>query len=157
MLGVINDLTTIGFQIGHRIGDHRNVFISRLAQHFLDVKKPGLAENGNDRRFGINQQLDLSVLFHRNLLAPSGSECRDFGVFPALLGCLLEKLNITWIRTRPAAFNIMNTKCVEAFRQPDLVRYGKIDAFTLGSIPQGRVVYLYFGFLFGHTSAFIKS
>ena len=39
MFAVIDDFAAMGFQKGHRITDHRQVFLRRTAQHFTDMQR----------------------------------------------------------------------------------------------------------------------
>ena len=53
---------------------------------------------------------------------------------------LFEELHVLRIRAGPAAFDVMNPVCVQALGNAELVRGREIDAFTLRTVAQGRVV-----------------
>ena len=59
VLGVIDHLAAVLHQMGHRVADHRAVFLDRGAQDFGDLHFPALAENRDHRRFRLQQQAHL--------------------------------------------------------------------------------------------------
>src|SRR5580704_10729268 len=63
---------------------------------------------------------------------------------------LLEKFDVLWIGPRPAALNVMDAEGIEFFGNTQLIQDGKVDAFALAAVAQGRIVYFDFGF---HNSA----
>ena len=157
MLGIVEHLTTLGFQEGHGVRNHGDVFRGSRAEHLLDMQEPGLAKNGYYRGLGLQKQGHLRVFFHRDFLTPGGTKSSDLGVLPTLLGSLLEEFNVARIGARPTPFDVVNAKGIKALGQPNLISDREIDAFTLGTIPQGRVVNFDVRFLEGHTAAFFKS
>ena len=51
-----------------------------------------------------------------------------------------EKLHVLRVGARPAALDVVHTEGIQFLRDPKLVGHGKIDAFGLRSVAQGRVI-----------------
>ena len=81
MLGVIHHLAAVFHQMGHRVADHRAVFLHRGAQDFGDLHFPAFAENRDHRRLRFEQQAHLGVVLHRHIGAAGGTEGGELGVF----------------------------------------------------------------------------
>ena len=77
VLGVVNDELAVVLEKAHRVADHRQVLIGRRAQDFLDVQQPGLAEDRDDGRLGVEQQPNLVVALDRDSLAARRTEGRQ--------------------------------------------------------------------------------
>ncbi len=146
VLGVIDDNLSVLLQEPDGVGDHGQVFIRGGAQDFLHVQQPCLAENGDDRRFRRQQQPHLFVLAHRDILATGRTEGGQFGVLELLAFGFVKKLDVLGVGTRPAALDVMDAEGIKLFRDTQLIQHGKIDAFTLAAIAQGRIVNFDFGF-----------
>ena len=82
----------------------------------------------------------MRVILNRNLLAPGGAKGCYTGVLPLTLGGLLEKFNVLGVAARPASFNVVYTKRIQLFGNPNFVGNRKADALTLAAIPQRGVV-----------------
>ena len=104
------------------------------------MEQGGLAENRHDRGLRLEQQAHLVVGFHGGgLLAggPKGGEPGVFEFFPPGLG---KKLDVLGIAARPAALDVMDAEGIELLGDAEFVQHRKVDALTLGAIPQGRVI-----------------
>ena len=123
MLGVVDDFFALLFQEPDRVADHRQVFLRRRAQHFLHVQQPRLAKDGDHRRLGVDEQLDLRVVLGGNFLAACRAEGGNLSVLPLAPRRLLEKLNVLWVTPRPAAFHVVHTKRIELLGHAQLVRH----------------------------------
>jgi hypothetical protein len=62
---VVDDHRPVVLQIADGVGDHGEVLVGRCAQHLFDVEQPGLAEDGDHRRLGLEQS-DLVVVLDRD-------------------------------------------------------------------------------------------
>ena len=109
------------------------------------MQQPGLAEDGDDGRFGLQELADLVVVLHRQILAPGGAEGGEAGAVKVGLACA-EEFNVLGIGAGPAALDKVNAKGVEPFGNAQLVLDGEADAFALAAIAQGRIVNLDVGF-----------
>ena len=124
MLGIIDHLAAVLHQMGHRIADHRPVFLHRGAQHFGDLHFPALAENGDHRRFRFEQHAHLRILLHRGIGAAGGAEGGEFGVLEFEVLGLAEKFDILRVGARPAAFDVIHAKRIEPARDAQFVEAG---------------------------------
>ena len=138
MLGVVDDKFAVVLQKLHGVGDHRQIFLRRAAQDFLDVQHRSLAENRHDGRLRFDEQAHLIVLFHRHAFFARGTERGEFRVPEFFLFGLGEELDVLGIAAGPAAFDVMHPERVELLGDAEFVRDREIDAFTL--TPSRRVV-----------------
>ena len=65
VLGVVDDELAVLLEKPHGVVDHRQVLFGRRLQHFADVQQPGLAEDRDDRRRGVEEQPHLVVVGRR--------------------------------------------------------------------------------------------
>ena len=84
-------------QITDGVADHGQIFLRLGAQDLGDVQQPGLADDGHDRRFGLEEQPHLLVVLDRHALAPGHAEGGDPGMLPFAPGGLLEELDVLGI------------------------------------------------------------
>ena len=106
----------------------------------------GLAIDGHDGRLRLDQQSHLVVVFNGNVFLAGGSESGEPGVLELASFGFGKELDVLGIAARPAAFNVMNSECVQLVGNAQLVGDGKVDAFALAAIAQGRIVDFDFGF-----------
>src|SRR5439155_26551386 len=97
MLSVVNDKFSVVLQKTYCVADHGQVLIRCSAEHFLDMKQPGLAKNSYDRRFRFEQQANLLVILNSNSFAPSRAERGQFGVLEFSAFGFAEELDVLWV------------------------------------------------------------
>ena len=73
-------------------------------------------------------------------MVTEGAECRYPRVFEFFLLGQIEKFHIPGIGPRPAAFDVMYAEIIQAFCDLDFFLGTETDIFSLGPIPQGRVI-----------------
>ena len=79
VLGVVDDDLAVVLEVPDGVADHGEVLVGRGAQDFLDVQQPGLAEDGDDGRLGLEQQPHLVVALDRRRLCGGSSRRRRAG------------------------------------------------------------------------------
>ena len=84
----------VGFEIGDGIFDDAQVVFVGGLQDFLDVQRPGFAEDGADGRARIEQGFDVGVVFGSAFDAAGGAERRDQRILPFHVAGALEEFNI---------------------------------------------------------------
>ena len=140
VLGVVDHFFAEAFQVAQAVADHAQIFVGRGLQHFGDVQHRRFADDGHDRRFGIDQRLNVGVVCRIAVLAPGRAERRDLGVLQFQRLDRLEVGGIFRVRARPAALNVGDAEVIEQFGHAQLVGDRKRDAFALRAVAQGRVV-----------------
>ena len=78
----------------HTLFDDAQVIGQGCAQNFDYMQRPGLAKNGADRSVGIQQRLNIGIIFRAAPGSASGTESGNFGMLPVDLGCAFEEFNI---------------------------------------------------------------
>ena len=121
--------------------DHRQVLFGRRLQHLEDVQQPGLAEDRDDRRVGVEQQAHL-VVVRRRAMSLRRVEPNAASRARRNVRCLrlLEELDVLGVRARPAALDVVDAEGVEPLGDAQLVGDREGDAFALGAVAQGGVV-----------------
>ena len=97
MLRVVDHLATVFHQMGDGVADHRLVFRDGGAQNLGDLELPAFSENGNDGRFGLQQQTDLRILFDRRVRSARGAKRGELRVAEFEIFGLAEELDVLWI------------------------------------------------------------
>ena len=146
VFGVVNDRLAVVLQKTDGVADHGEIFIRLGAEDFRDVQQPGFADDGHDRRLGLQDLPHQLVLFHGHALAAGHAERGDAGIFPFSPRGLLEKFQVLGIAAGPAAFDVMHPERVEFLGNAELVGDREIDAFTLTAVAQGGIVDFDLGF-----------
>ena len=122
--------------------DEAKIIFVRCLQNFLNVQRPGFAEDSADGRLRVKQRLDVGVVFRAAFDAAGGAERSDERVLPWQVAGALEEFNILWIRSRPAAFDERDAKVIKFLRDTNLVIARKREAFGLRAVAQGGVINL---------------
>ena len=125
-----------------RVGDHQDVLIEGRAEHLGDVHVPGLADDGDDGRTGIDKGLEADVALRVGILAACHAERGQLGVLPGNLADFLKVLEVLGIGKRIAPFDVIDAEVVEAARDEQLVLQREIDALALAAVAESRVVNL---------------
>ena len=146
MLSVVDHAPALGLEVGQRLLDDAQVVLEGGAQHIGDMQRPGLANHSADRRTGVEQRLDVGVIFGAAIHPAGGTEGCHQGMFPPYVARPFEELGVLGVRARPTAFDKGYTQFVEFACNADLVGAGKRDAFALGAVTQSGVVDLDHGF-----------
>ena len=85
------------------------------------MQVPGLADDGDDGRLGVEQGLEAGVLLRPDALAARHAEGGHAGVLQRQLADVLEILEILGVGQRIAALDEVDAEIVEALRQTQLV------------------------------------
>ncbi len=116
MLRVVDYFLAAGFQVSYGFRDHAEVFFQLCAQNFRYVDIPGFAEDGDAFRPCGKQRADVCVVFHRNVLAPGASECRELGVTQRVRAKQLKELHVLGVGAGVSGFDIIHAEVVEQAR-----------------------------------------
>ena len=81
MFCIVNHFPTMLNKVCHGFADHCLIFRHRRPEHLGDLKFPTFAENGYDRRRGLQQQTDLRVIFDLYIRPTGGPERGELRVF----------------------------------------------------------------------------
>jgi hypothetical protein len=140
MLRVVNHPPPVTAQIGHALLDQPQIVVQIRAQHFGDVPRPALAEQGGHRGFAGQQFAQVAVF--------SGvSDGRQVLPNAAIWACFRFSPRTAWKYSislgldpgQPPSIRCM-PKVVEQFGDTQLVVHGQADALALRSVAQGRVI-----------------
>src|SRR5438552_3300888 len=125
-------------QLQHR--DDRQVLRQRDAQVLAHVEVPGLADDGDHWGLGGETEAEVAVVGGLHTRAAGRAEGRHLRVLEteALDGA--EKLLVAWVRTRPAALDVVDAEVVEPLGDAQLVLEREGDVLGLRPVAQRRVV-----------------
>jgi hypothetical protein len=140
VLAIEDDFATVGAEVGDGVADHGKVFFERGAQDFRDVENGGLADEGDDRSLGFEEQGNLGIFFHRDVRAPGAAERGEFGVLEVEFFGFAKELDVFLVGAGPAALDVVHAEGVEALGDAELVGPGEIDAFALRAVAERGVV-----------------
>ena len=141
VLGIINDLAPCRLEIAYGVANHRLIFLSGGPKNLRHLQLPTLPENRDDRRLGIDEELNLRIFFDGKIRPTRRAKGCDLGVIPSFLGRSFKKLDIFWVRSRPATFDIVHPKLVEPLGNSHLIQAGEEKTFTLRTIAESRIIY----------------
>ena len=121
VLGVEDHRVDVALEEADAVVDHLEVLRLRDAQVVAHVQLPGLAEDGDHRRLGVQQLADVGVVAGAHADAARRAEGGDARVLQAqALRCLEERL-VARIRSRPAALDVGDAEVVEPLGDAQLV------------------------------------
>ncbi len=140
VLGVVDDFPPQALQVGDAVADHPQVLVPVGLEHPLHVEYGGLADQGHDRRLRLEQRPQVGVVLRASARAPGHPERGHLGPAQPCLGDAAEELGILGVRSRPAAFEIVNAQVVQAPGDLQLVLDGERKPFALGPVAERRVV-----------------
>ncbi len=140
VLGVVDHLADMLFQVGQRVVDQLEVLLEADAQRLANMEVPGLAEDGDGVRLGLHQGADVAVLVRGDLGPPGRAEGRDLGMAELDFADILEEGDVLGIGAGPAALDVVDAEFVEFLGDADLVGHQEGDVLGLGAVAQGGVV-----------------
>ncbi len=140
MLRVIDDEAAAALEISDGVLDHREVFSGRRLQHFFHMQQPRLADDGDDRRLGVDEQAHLIVGLGGDALAARRTEGREPRVLERPAFRFFEELDVLRIAARPAALDVVDAELIKPLGDAQLVEDGERDAEALAAVAQGRIV-----------------
>ena len=85
VLGIIQHLATVLFEVSDRIRDHREVFLQSDLEDFRDMQRPGFAHDGHGGRFRIQKHFDLRIVLDLHFPTAGHAKGGDPGGFPGAL------------------------------------------------------------------------
>jgi len=104
------------------------------------MQRPRLPDERDDGCVGLDQHVDLRIILALGVRAAGAAEGRDLCLPEFPLGRLGEEVHVLRVGARPAAFNVIDAKGVEALGNTNLVSAGKIDSFALRPVTERRIV-----------------
>ena len=140
VLGVEAHLAARRHQPGHRVLDHQQVLVERGAQYVVHLAVPGLADQGDDRRRGVEQRAQLEVVLGTDARPAGRPERRQPGMLEPDTSNAGEELGVGLVGTGPAALDDADPDAIEVLGDPQLVGHREVDADALGAVAQGGVV-----------------
>ena len=140
MLGVVDDLAPVCFQMAHGVRDHPAVFRRVDAEDVGDVQTPAFAEDRHHGRLGREQLRNLRVFFHGEVCAARAAEGGELRAAEASRLGGVEKGGVLRVGPGPAALDVVHAERIEFFGDAQLVQHAKVDALALRAVAQGGVV-----------------
>jgi hypothetical protein len=134
VLGVEDEPVDLLLQIANRLVDQIEVLLGRDPKRLDGVRLPRLGDDGDDRRLGGEQRLDVLVARRRSSRSGSRAEGGDLGVTKRELLGRLEECCVARVRSRPAALDATHAELVEAFGDGELVAQREAHAFPLAPV-----------------------
>jgi hypothetical protein len=121
MFGVVDHLAARLSEIADGVGDHDQVFVEGDAKDFGNVEIGRFADDGDDRRLGIEKRPHSEVFLGPAAAAAGHAERTDADVFQGQLLDPLEKLGVLVVRERIAPFDKIEARVVEPLSDLELV------------------------------------
>jgi hypothetical protein len=143
MFGVVDDLPDVFLEEFQGIEDHLEVFFKADSEGLAHMEIPGLAEDGDGVRFGLNQGAEIVILIRRGFGPPRSPERGDLGLFQVDAFDFLEEGDVFGIGSGPAPFDVVDPQFIELFGNADLVGDQESDILGLRPVAQGGVVQLH--------------
>ena len=140
VLRVDHDLASVRLQVRDRVGDHRHVLVERRPQHGVDVVVPGLCDERDRRRLGVEQQTQPCIVLCADARVPRAAERAHPRSLQPFLAHGDEELRVLRVRTRPAALDVVDAELVQFPCDRELVVEGQRDTGALGAVAQRGVV-----------------
>ena len=140
MLCIVEYLSPLGFQIGHAIGNHRQIFGMGNAEYLFDLELPAFPKNGDHRGFCFQQLRYLGIIFYCNPSPTGAAKSGQLGTPEVGFPSLRKEGKILGIGTGPPPLDIIHPERGELFRNPDLVDQTERDPLPLRSVAQSGVI-----------------
>ena len=141
VLGVEEDLLTLGGQVAHRVADHLEVLGQRRSQGQLDVPWMRLRHEGDHRGATVAQRADQRVVRSPYAGPPGGAEGGEPRVAEVELGARAgEELGVLGVGPGPTPLDEPDAQLVELARDRQLVGHGEVQPLLLRAVAQGGVV-----------------
>jgi hypothetical protein len=99
------------------------------------MQGPAFSKDGDGRRIGGDQCLQVGIVGGPDVGFARGTEGRDAGLFKFFQLGQFEKPGIPIIGTGPSPFDIVDAEGIQFFGDPDLLLGRKTDVFALGAVP----------------------
>ncbi len=145
MLGIVEDLPTLPFAVGHRVGDHREVFLERGADNLVDMQVPGFADDGDEPGVGGEKRLESGVLGGADALLACHAKGGNPGILEGNRLEGLEELGILGVGKGVAPLDEIDAQIIEPAENGQLVLNGKVNSLALAAVAQGCVVQVHPG------------
>src|SRR5581483_10219247 len=142
--------------VGNRIRDDLQVRFQTDAEIFANVEVPRLTDERDRRSLGFDQRLEAQVLRRFGRRLACHAERRDLGVAELEPFDSLEELRVARVRSRKAAFDVVDADLVELRGDAQLVFQRKGDVFRLAAVAQRRIVDENVLFSGGHNAAWFS-
>ncbi len=140
MLGIVEDLVHVLFQVGNGIPDHREVLLQRDLERLVHMQVPGFAEDGRNGHARSNERLEARVLGSLELCPAGGAEGDEFRLLQPDPPHLPEELHVAGIGARPAALDVLDAELVEFPGNADHVLDREVHVLCLCPVAEGGVV-----------------
>ena len=113
MLGIVNHFASVAGEIGYGLANHAQILCGRRLKDVAHVQIPAFAEEGDNRRVGLKQQLNLLVVCRVSVPFAGRAEGCQTGVLQVQFASgAFEEFHIFGIGTGPAALNVVNAKLI---------------------------------------------
>src|SRR3990172_5914756 len=113
MLGIKIYFTALADEVSHRLADKFKILFFADVQRGADMEQPALAEDRHNRCFRFQKRADVRIRVDGILLAPCAAKGGDARPSQSQRPGAAEELHISGIRSRPAAFDVLDTKFIE--------------------------------------------
>ena len=121
MLGVIDQLAAALGDVANALRDHGEVLRARRLDHLIDMERPALPEDRDDRRLSIQQRVQVRVGLWSVRFMTRAAEGGELGALPANLLRRGEELNVLRVRPWPATLNRWHAELIERAGNTELV------------------------------------
>ncbi len=139
VFGVIDHFLAVLVKVRDRLGNQLEIFVERNPQRAFHVQVPRLTENRRHRSAGFHQRPHVAILRHAVLGETGRAKRRQPGVFQMQIARALEELLVFRVRSRPAAFDVIDAQLVQFLCDDQLVVHRKGNRFPLRPIAQRGV------------------
>ena len=121
VLGVEHDGKPVSLQKRDRVGDHAKVFLECGLQRARDLGIPCFPHDGCHRSAALDEVGETLILIGRRALLAGGPERGDARMVKRHLLHAAEELDVLRVRRGEAAFDEVDTECVESLHDAQLV------------------------------------
>ena len=141
VLGVEEDMLSLGDEVGDGVVDHRQVLGQGRPQGELDVARVRLGHQRDDRGAAVTQGGDQGVVLSPYAGPPGRPEGREPRVVQVeLVAGPREELGVLGVGARPATLDEPDPQLVELARDGQLVGHGEVEPLLLRAVAQRGVV-----------------
>ena len=137
MLRVEDHLFAPSLQECDRVADDLEVFLEGDPEDLGDVEVPALSEDGDGRRFRLEEGLDVPAVFGTEPRLAGAPEGGQPGVAEGGSLGHLEEAGVLGVGAGPSPLDVVEPHLVETPGDPQLLLGGEIDVFALRAVPAG--------------------